>query len=156
MIRMALIDGPNEPQHDGGSALSKVLPYTTVAVIIVALYVAWVFYSRYERTRDSQRRIAEQQDQKRHETVNEVFGSGEIKFSTFSADSGVLRRGEHTQLCYGVVNARTVKLDPPIEAAKPTYYHCVEIAPAKTTTYTITAEDAKGNIKSQSLTIQVR
>lgn len=141
---------------NGRSRLQAIIPYTTVVLIIVALYVAWTFYSRYESNRKAQQAIAAKRAEANKDEVNQIFGPGEIKFTTFAADAGVLHPGQTTQLCYGVLNAKTVKIDPPIEQAKPTYYHCVEIAPKKTTTYTITAEDAKGNKKSQSLTIQVR
>ena len=50
-----------------------------------------------------------------------------------------------------------MKLTPPVgEDVKPMYHHCIEIAPKKTTTYTMTAYDAKGNNKSVSLTVQVK
>ena len=136
--------------------LESVLPYTTIAVIIAALYVAWVFYSRWDSNRKAQQEIAAKQAEARKQQVEEIYGSGEIKFTTFGASSAVLRRGETTQLCYGVLNAKTVKLDPPVEEAKPTAYHCLDISPKKTTTYTITAGDAKGNKKSESITVEVR
>jgi hypothetical protein len=54
-----------------------------------------------------------------------------------------------------VTNAKTLKLDPPVAEIKPAYRHCLEIAPTKTTTYTITADDGKGHTKSESLTVRV-
>ncbi len=146
----------NEPEQRRRSPLQALLPYTTVAVILAALYVAWTFYSRYENNRKAQQAVEAQKEEARKRIVDQVYGSGEIKFSTFQVDSGVLKRGESTQLCYGVENAKTVKIDPPVEQAKPTYYHCVEIAPKTTTMYTITAVDGKGNSKSESLVVQVR
>ncbi len=141
---------------NGRSPLRALLPYTTAALIIAILYVAWTFYSRYESNRKAQAAIEAKRAEARKQQVEDIYGSGGIKFTTFGADAGVLKRGDSTQLCYGVLNAKTVKLDPPVEQAKPTYYHCVEIAPKKTTTYTITAADGKGHSKSESLTIQVR
>ena len=140
----------------GRSRLRAVLPYTTTALVIAILYVAWTFYSRYESSRKAQEAIDAQRAEARKQQVEQIYGSGGIKFTTFGADSGVLKRGESTELCYGVLNAKTVKLDPPVEPAKPTYYHCVQVTPKTTTTYTITAEDGKGNSKSESLTIRVR
>lgn len=136
--------------------MRKILAYTWIAVAIAAVYVAWVFYSRHERTIKDQQEL-ERRKQEEAQRVNKmIFGSGEIQFTTFAAEPGVLRRGETGELCYGVVNAVRVELDPPIEAAKPTYRHCLEISPKKTTTYTIKASDAKGNSKSASLTVQVK
>jgi hypothetical protein len=139
------------------SRLRSVLPFTTIAVAIAALWVAWVFYSRYEGSRETARALAAKEQEKRKQVVDEVYGSGEIRFQNFSADNGVLKRGQTTQLCYGVVNATSVKVVPPVgEDVKPMYHHCVEIAPKQTTTYTMTAYNAKGESKSVSLTIQVR
>ena len=137
-------------------AARKALHYTWIVVLIAALYVAYIFYSRHERDVAAQRELAQKKQEETQRVSNLIFGSGEIQFSTFSADKGILRPGETTELCYGVVNAVRVELDPPIEPAKPTYRHCIEIAPKTTTTYTIKATDAKGNTKTQSLTVQVR
>lgn len=137
-------------------AVRKVLHYTWIVVLIAALYVAYVFYSRHERDVATAREEAQKKQEETQRVNNLIFGSGEVQFSTFSADKGVLRPGETTELCYGVVNAVKVELEPPIEQAKPTYRHCIEIAPKKTTTYTIKATDAKGTTKTQSITVQVR
>ena len=148
----------NNDQHPRGwdSRLRALLPYTTVALILAVLYVAWTLYSRYESSRNAQRAIEAKKEAERKQIVNDIYGSGEIKFTAFSLASGVIRRGESTELCYGVVNAKTVKLDPPVEQAKPSYHHCVEVAPKVTTTYTLTAQDARGNNKSASITLQVK
>jgi len=139
------------------SRLRSLLPYTTVALVIAILYVAWTFYSRHESNLKAQEAAAAKERESRQRVVDMIYGSGEIKFSTFSADSGVLHRGESTELCYGVVNANAVKIEPSVgEETKPSYRHCVEVAPKKTTTYTITATNAKGENKSESLTIQVK
>jgi len=59
-------------------------------------------------------------------------------------------------MCYGVSNAVQVKIEPEVEPIKPALSHCLEVFPKKTTTYTLKADDAKGNSKSASLTIKVR
>lgn len=157
---MALTDGqqeprPQEPRKAPGAGLRKLLPFTTTGVIIAALYVAWTFYSRHQSDVEAERALAAKQQAQRERTVKAVFGSGEILFSTFSADAGVLKRGSHTELCYGVENATTVRIEPAIGDVRPSYRKCLDIAPQKTTTYKITAEDGKGHSKSESLTVQV-
>ncbi len=100
---------------------------------------------------------AAKEQQQRERDVKAAFGSGEILFNNFSADKGLLKRGEHTELCYGVENATKVTLDPPSpEPLKPTYRNCLDIAPKATTTYKITASNEKGQSKSESLTVQVQ
>ncbi len=154
---MALTDAPDETPQPQRRGLRAVLPYTTVLLILAALYVAWTFYSRHESDRQAQAAIEAKKEAERKRVADLIYGSGEVSFSTFGADSGVLHAGESTELCYGVVNATAVKLEPPVaEDIKPSYHHCLEIAPKKTTTYTITAQDAKGNKKSESVTVRVQ
>lgn len=154
---MSLTDVPNEPpQKPSRSVLRSLLPFTTVGVILAALYVAWTFYSRAQANREAQEQIDAKQAEARKRVVNQIYGSGGVKFSTFGADNGSLRSGESTRLCYGVLNAKTVKIEPSVgEELTPTYHHCMDVKPAKTTTYTITATDDKGQSESRTLTIQV-
>lgn len=153
---MSLTDAPKDPPPSQRSPLRAILPYTTVALVLALLYVAWTFYSRAKSNQEALEAIAVKKQEARKRVVDQIYGSGGINFSTFSADSGLLHRGETTELCYGVVNATAVRLNPPIAEIKPSYRHCLEIAPKTTTTYTITAEDGKGNSKSESLTIRVQ
>ena len=160
---MSLLDSPHAaPDREGTvrhrkSALETILPYTTVAVILAALYVAYTFYSRHESSRKAQEAIAAQQEDARKHQVEQIYGAGEVRFTTFGADEAVVTRGHSTQLCYGVLNATSVKMDPPLsEPGKVTAHHCVEISPRETTTYTITASNGKGDTKTESVTVQVK
>lgn len=154
---MALTDSPSPPPEPSKrSPLQAVLPYTTAAVVIAALYVAWVFYSRHEANLKAQQEAAAQESEHRRREAQTIFGSGGLSFRTWSADKAVVRPGEIAHLCYGIVDAKSVKIDPPVADLKPSYLHCFEVTPKTTTTYTITATDATGHTASQQLTIQVR
>jgi hypothetical protein len=59
-------------------------------------------------------------------------------------------------MCYGVSNAKSVKLDPPDANVWPSNDRCLQISPKKTTTYTFTADDGQGNTKTATLTIEVK
>ena len=153
---MALTDAPQEPLKAPGSGLRKLLPFTTIGIVLAALYVAWTFYSRHQSDVAAQQAAAAKEQEQRQRTVSAVFGSGEILFSVFSSDRARLTKGEQTQLCYGVENAESVKIEPPVGAdLKPSYRKCIEISPKATTTYKITASDSKGHSKSESLTVKV-
>lgn len=153
---MALTDPGEAPAPKRQSILPLLVRITSTGIIIAALYVAWTFYSRHQRSQEAEQAIQKKQEDQRKRVANQIFGSGEIKFNTFSIATSVLKRGETTQLCYGVVNATSVKIDPPPpEPLKPSYRHCLDIAPKKTTTYTITASNDKGQSQSQSLTLRV-
>jgi hypothetical protein len=145
-----------QPEPSNRSPLQAILPYTTVAVVIAALYVAWTFYSRHEANVKAQQEQAAREAEQRQREAQHIFGSGGLSFRTWSADKGVVRPGETAHICYGIVDAKTVKIDPPVADLKPSYLHCFDVAPKTTTTYTITATDGAGHSASQQLTIQVR
>jgi len=152
---MSLTDLPGEPEKPSSSPLKKLLPLTSLLFIGAVLYAAWTFYSRYQDSQKAQQQLQEKQQEARKKTVNEVFGNGEIRFETFEVDNGNISRGDTAHLCYGVENATSVKLDPPVEPIKPSYRHCIDIAPKTSTIYTITATDAAGHTKSLSLPVKV-
>lgn len=152
---MSLTASP-PPEPSKRSPLQAALPYTSVAVVIAALYVAWVFYSRHEANVKAQQQLAAEQSEQRQREARTIFGSGGLSFRTWSADKGTVRPGETAHLCYGIVDAKTVKIDPPVADLKPSYLHCFDVTPKATTTYTITATDAAGHTASQQLTIQVK
>ena len=155
MYVMPITDVPGDAPQPPKSIFQKLLPFTTVAMVLAMLYAGWTFYSRHQDSAKMQQEIDDKQQAARKKVVDKVFGSGEILFSNFSVDNGHLKPGETTQLCYGVENAKTLKLDPPVEPVKPSYHHCLEIAPKKTTTYTLTADDGAGHTKSLSLEVTV-
>jgi hypothetical protein len=138
------------------SGLRGILPYTTVLTILVALYVAWTLWSRHAAEVDSAREAQEKAAAAEQERAADITQHGQLAFTTFYAADAVLSRGKSTRLCYGVLNATSVKLDPPVEPVHPTERHCLDISPAKTTTYTLTATDGAGKSKSLSLTVKVR
>ncbi len=84
------------------------------------------------------------------------MGGKELAIQNFYASPGTIRRGETVQLCYGVANAKTVKLEPQSNPVWPSYSRCVDVTPTKSITYTLTIADAAGNTKTQSLQVKVR
>src|SRR5258705_8896685 len=86
----------------------------------------------------------------------EQLGGKELAIQSFYASPGAIHRGESVQLCYGVANAKSVKLEPQTNAVWPSYAYCVNVSPAKSTTYTLTISDASGNTKTESLKVVVK
>ena len=88
---------------------------------------------------------------------NPFAGRGkELAIQSFYASPGAIHKGESVQLCYGVANAKDVKLEPQPNPVWPSYSRCVNVSPAKSTTYTLTISDASGNTKTQSLEVTVK
>lgn len=133
--------------------------YSYSLLVIAVLSVAWILFSRWEENLSIERRAKEQRTQKQLEddrATLEQMGGKELAIQTFYATPGSIRRGETVQLCYGVANAKTVTLEPQPNPVWPSYSRCVDVTPAKTTTYTLTISDTSGHTKSQSLEVHVR
>jgi hypothetical protein len=124
-------------------------------MVLAALYSSWIFYSRHHIAAEAERQLQQKQADEERRVVEE-FGGDQLKILAFGATPGEISPGERVLLCYGVSNALQVKIEPGVEPIKPAVSHCLDVFPRKTTTYTLKAEDAKGNTKSTSLTIRVR
>ena len=135
------------------------LLYSSLLVGTALLVVLWILYSRWEENRSIERRTREETARRQLENDRialEQLGGKELAIQSFYASPGAIHKGESVQLCYGVANAKAVKLEPQPNAVWPSYARCVNVSPAKTTEYTLTISDASGNTKSQSLQVNVR
>jgi hypothetical protein len=135
--------------------LRRLLPYTTALTVLVILLTAWTLYSRYQSAAEAERQLQQTQTEADRKLVA-AFGGDQLTILGFNAAKGEVPPGGRVVLCYGVSNAAQVKIEPGVEPIRPALSHCLEVFPKKTTTYTLKAEDAKGNTKSASLTIRVR
>ena len=148
---------PHQPQNK--STLKNPIFYSFLVMLAILLYVAWIFFARWQENRGIQRRAAEENSRKQREgdrQAIEQLGGKELAIQTFWASPAEIKRGESLQLCYGVANAKTVKLEPQDNPVWPSYNRCVDVSPKKNTTYTLTIQDAAGNTKTQFLDIKVR
>ena len=78
-----------------------------------------------------------------------------VQIITFYASPNVIRRGDHISLCYGVAQAKTIKIEPPAGDAWPTYTRCLDVTPRKTTAYTLTAVGETGKEIQQTTEVRV-
>lgn len=141
------------------SPLKNPLVYSTAILVIALLGVVYVMLSRWQETRYAERQAARERVQKQREQDRiavEQLGGKEFAILDFYASPRTIRRGESAQLCYGVANAKTVKLEPQSSPVWPSGARCVDVSPVTSTTYTLTIEDARGNTKSQSVDVEVR
>jgi hypothetical protein len=141
------------------SILKSPLLYSSAVVIAVLAGVVFVMVSRWQDRRDIERRAAQERAEKQHEQDRiavEQLGGKEFAILSFYANPTVIKRGESAQLCYGVSNAKTVKIEPETPAVWPSTAHCVDVFPVKSMTYNLTIEDGSGNKKSQDVEVKVR
>jgi hypothetical protein len=148
-----------QPDTPKKSALKNPFLYSWAALGIAALVVGWILFSRWYENRDIEKRTKEertQKQQKQDRLALEQLGGKELAIQNFYSSPGEIRRGETVQLCYGVANAKTVKLEPQPNPVWPSYSRCVDVTPVKSITYTLTIADAAGNTRTQSLEVKVR
>jgi hypothetical protein len=141
------------------SIFKNPLLYSCFALAVVALIVSWILFSRWQENKHIDRQNERAKSEKRREndrTALEQFGGKELDIQSFYASPGAVRRGESVQLCYGVANAKTVKLEPQPNPVWPSYSRCVDVTATRTTTYTLTVEDAAGHTKSQAVEVKVQ
>ena len=147
------------PEPQTNSVFKNPLLYSSFVLAIVALVVGWILFSRWQNNKQIDRQATAQKIEKQRESDQAAlnqFGGKELDIQSFYASPGAVHRGESVQLCYGVANAKTVKLQPQPNPVWPSYSRCVDVSPKKTTTYTLTAEDAAGHTKSQTVEVKVR
>jgi hypothetical protein len=149
-----------EPEQKTPRTLRNMWMGFGVLALIVLGYTAFVFWSRWQENQDiAAKERAAQAAKVRDDAAKsfEVLGGADFKIISFYAMPGTIHRGDSVDMCYGVSNAKSVKLDPPDVANMfPSLDRCVKVAPKQTTTYTFTADDGKGNTKTAQLTIEVQ
>ena len=141
------------------SILKNPLLYSSMVLLVASLSVAFVVISRWRERRNIERQTAEELREKQHEQDRmavEQLGGKEFQILSFYANPTVIRRGQTAQLCYGVANAKSVKLQPETQPVWPSVAHCVDVSPTKSITYTLTIEDGAGRTQSQDVEIKVR
>jgi hypothetical protein len=144
-----------DPNPKPFSGFRNSLLYTSIILVAAIGYTGWVLTSRRREAREMEKRAKENERVEAARTF-EMLGGDRFAILNFYAVPGVIRRGESAQLCYGVSNAKSVRLEPQTTEVWPSQSRCVDVAPNKDTMYTLTAEDGHGNTRTSSLTVTVR
>jgi len=148
-----------EPERKPMSANQKLWLGFAAALVLVLCYVGWIFYSRWHENHAINQEVTaerKEKDQRDAAATVESLGGSEFKIISFYASPGEIRRGDTVTMCYGVSNAKSVGIDPPVGETWPSVSRCMQITPKKTTKYTFTADDGKGSTKTSDLTIVVK
>lgn len=95
----------------------KLLLLLRLALIAAALYVGWVFASRYVAARRWELARARVPAPPSAE-FERVYGGTDVRILQFYSPSSVIE-GDRTTICYGVVNAAVVRIEPPVEGVSP-------------------------------------
>jgi hypothetical protein len=140
------------------SAFKNPMFYSFLVIFAVVLYVSYVLLSRYESSRQYERRTKARQAEQRHEDDRlavEQLGGSDLAIRGLYVSPRSIHPGESAQLCYDVANAKSVTLNPPVGAVWPSHSRCLNVSPRKTTTYALTIEDAAGKTLSETVELAV-
>src|SRR5262245_28215127 len=151
---------PTENRESTGtkSIFKNPFVYTSLVILVVAIYVVWILLSRHIANRAYEGRIRSQQAEKQRQSDKaaiEQLGGSELAIQMLYATPEI-RRGETAQVCFGVANAKSVTLEPQTNPVWPSHNLCVDVKPKKTTTYTLTANGSDGKAVSQQVTVVVK
>ncbi|HVP45501.1 MAG TPA: hypothetical protein VMT32_02925 [Bryobacteraceae bacterium] len=141
---------------DSVRMIRKLLPFASAGVALAALYVAFVFVSRWQENRRLESAAAEAARAKAQREISAIYGDGKLRILDFYVAPGIISHGQKALLCYGVANANSVRLEPAVERMYPAISRCFEVAPPHDTRYTLTAEDAQGHTATESFMLQVK
>ena len=128
--------------------MTKLVRVMWVPVILVTIYTGWVFWRRNPTWPFGVRTYPAARDPMAQ------YGNG-VRILQFYGPREI-SSGAKVEICYGVVNAANVSLDPPVERVWPSLSRCFDVIPAKSTRYTLTAEDGQHRKVSQSIEISVK
>ena len=78
-----------------------------------------------------------------------------VRILQFRSSACALTKGQKAQLCYGVENARSVRIAPMPALVAPSLNRCIDITPRRTTRYTLMAIGWDDSVAKQSLTLAV-
>lgn len=141
--------------EDKKSFAERLPAIMAIFVLIAALYAGWVIFSRWNAERQA-RRAAEAREVKRARKDVELNGGSQLKITMLYATSDSVGKGQPVQICYGVVNAKNVAFNPPIENVWPSMNRCVDVSPKHSTTYTLVADDGAGHSDKAQVSVHVK
>jgi hypothetical protein len=125
--------------------LSRIQVYLWLPIILLALYTGWLFLGR----RSGGHGAPAGPDYRAAE-FERTYGGTEVKILQFYAEGASAQEGQRTLLCYGVLNAKSVRMEPPVEGLTPSINRCVGVTQVHNTKYTLIAEGKDGHTISAS------
>ena len=134
------------------------LPQFQTAIRIMAaaavLWVGWIFLNRHFMVMRGGP-TADPQQAKRTAEFMRIYGGKDVKILQFYVREGSVAEGAGTVLCYGVLNAKSVRIEPPVEGVTVSLNKCVEVTGERDTRYTLYAEGTDGQVASESFVLSV-
>ena len=127
-----------------------------LATVAIALaYLGWVFASRQwpalPRKAPPDPALARRQAE-----LDRIYGGSELKILQFYSAAADVIEGDPVTICYGVLNATSVRMEPPVDGVGVALNRCVQAAARKDARYTLFAQGRDGTVVSRSIVIRTR
>jgi hypothetical protein len=124
-----------------------------VALAVVLAQLGWTWIQRHDADFRLRRILAG-----RHSATGAapVDTGTSVRIAQFYARSAEIIDGERDVICYGVQNAKTVRIEPPVETLTPALVRCFWVEPRQDTTYRMIAEGEDGARAEASFEVKVK
>jgi hypothetical protein len=123
-----------------------------IGMSLAVARLGWVWLVRYE----SRLRMEDATEAKRGRTYRIPEDDGAVGITQFYARSEEITAGDPNLICYGVRNATSVRIEPPVESLTPAVNRCFFVEPQQDTTYKLVAESSNGGQVSESFRVRVK
>jgi hypothetical protein len=125
-----------------------------ITLALGAGYLGWTWLQRHEGTLRMERAFRARHPESARSAA-EGSGTG-LKITQFYARAGTMTDAERNLICYGVRQAKSVRLEPAVESLTPSLNRCFWVEPKQDTSYTLVAEGFHGERESAVLQIAVQ
>jgi hypothetical protein len=124
-------------------------------LVVFAIALAYVGFRIYQRGAEDAAFQKQRAEERREKPLPEIYKSEKLEILGFYVSPRRITRGDKASLCYGVLNAKSLSIEPSVGELSPSMSRCASVSPAKTTTYTFKALDAAGAEKTAEATLTV-
>ena len=119
----------------------------SVAIAAVFLHLGYVYWQRGQPVHP---RVP------REPGIPRELSGTALKILHFYSSPGLITTEEEATVCYGVLNATAVRIQPPVAEIPPSLNRCIAVAPREPTTYTLFATGRDGQEVRASFTLPVK
>ena len=133
----------------------RIILWLGILLVIGALYDGAIFYGRWRSGRNAENARAAKEAADAQRTVD-ALGGGGLRILNFYAATSSAGPGSHEEICYGVMGAKTVRLEPAVAVMWPAISRCLTVPRPKNAKYKLIAEDAAGHSVTKTLLVPTR
>jgi len=123
-----------------------------VGLSLAVARLGWVWLVRH----DGRLRMEDATQARRGQRYEIPTDNGAVGITQFYARSAEVTAGDPNLICYGVRNATSVRIEPPVENLAPAVNRCFFVEPQQDTTYKLVAEGKDGGQVSESFRVRVK